>query len=193
MKKTLSMLLAAFLMLCLLPLVSPPAHMITSAVVHVDKESAVVGEPIRWWVTDETDVEGVLNYHFAIYKDNSSIPYSPEPHFIGVIFAWRRIPERTWTPSEPGTYHAIVVIKDRVDADSMKFFPSDYTIVSATGAADKGDANGDNTVDIMDLVAIIDYIVSDNLPESMTNADANEDGTVDIMDLVWIIDQIVNG
>lgn len=54
-----------------------------------------------------------------------------------------------------------------------------------------GDANGDNTIDILDLVSIIDYIVSDTACTSMLNADANGDGNVDILDLVWIIDTIV--
>ncbi len=56
-----------------------------------------------------------------------------------------------------------------------------------------GDANGDNAVDILDLVAIIDYIVSGTPSASMDNADANGDGAVDILDLVWIIDKIVGG
>ncbi len=56
-----------------------------------------------------------------------------------------------------------------------------------------GDANGDNTVDILDLAAIIDHIVSGTPCQSMANADANGDGTVDILDLVWIIDRIVAG
>ena len=55
-----------------------------------------------------------------------------------------------------------------------------------------GDANADNTIDIMDLVSIIDYIVSETPTVSMPNADANGDGLIDIMDLVWIIDRIVN-
>ena len=56
-----------------------------------------------------------------------------------------------------------------------------------------GDATNDGSIDIMDLVTIIDYIVSNTDPSSLTNADANGDGTVDIMDLVWIIDMIVGG
>ena len=56
---------------------------------------------------------------------------------------------------------------------------------------DAGDATNDGIVDILDLVSIIDYIVSNTDPTSPTNADANGDGTVDILDLVWIIDQIV--
>ncbi|NLC33377.1 MAG: leucine-rich repeat protein [Clostridiales bacterium] len=55
----------------------------------------------------------------------------------------------------------------------------------------RGDANDDKKIDIMDLVAIIDYIVSDIEPVSIINADANASGHVDIMDLVWIIDVIV--
>ena len=45
----------------------------------------------------------------------------------------------------------------------------------------------------MDLVSIIDFIVSGTAPASQANADANGDGDVDIMDLVWIIDKIVGG
>lgn len=56
-----------------------------------------------------------------------------------------------------------------------------------------GDANGDQSVDILDLVSIIDYIVSGAETASKTNADANGDNTVDILDLVWIIDRIVGG
>ena len=56
-----------------------------------------------------------------------------------------------------------------------------------------GDANGDGSVDIMDLVAIIDYIVGSSQVGSAANADANGDGVIDIMDLVWIIDCIVGG
>jgi hypothetical protein len=57
----------------------------------------------------------------------------------------------------------------------------------------KGDATNDGNVDILDLVSIIDYIVKDTEPASLTNADANNDGAVDILDLVWVIDRIVGG
>lgn len=56
-----------------------------------------------------------------------------------------------------------------------------------------GDANGDSILDILDLVSIIDYIVSSTQPASFTNADANGDKTVDFRDLVWVIDKIVGG
>ena len=66
------------------------------------------------------------------------------------------------------------------------------TIKESAQDINHGDANADGSIDIMDLVSIIDFIVSDTPSSSMANADANGDGTVDIMDLVWIIDVIVS-
>ena len=68
-----------------------------------------------------------------------------------------------------------------------------FTITEPTGEVIPGDANKDGSIDIMDLVTIIDYIVSGTGAPSMANADANGDGTVDILDLVWVIDRIVGG
>ena len=56
-----------------------------------------------------------------------------------------------------------------------------------------GDANGDTIIDILDLVAIIDSIVSGTAPKSPENANANGEGGIDILDLVWVIDHIVGG
>ena len=56
-----------------------------------------------------------------------------------------------------------------------------------------GDANNDQTVDIRDLVSVIDHIVSGTQCKNMNNADANGDEAVDIRDLVWIIEKIVAG
>ena len=72
---------------------------------------------------------------------------------------------------------------------------SDYFVIAPADpvATKPGDANNDNTIDILDLVSIIDHIVSNTSPASKTNADANGDGAVDILDLVWIIARIVGG
>ena len=77
--------------------------------------------------------------------------------------------------------------------DSLRRFVDEESTFTLSGTAPSkaGDATNDGTIDILDLVSIIDYIVSETPPGSLLNADANGDGTVDIMDLVWIIDQIV--
>jgi hypothetical protein len=69
--------------------------------------------------------------------------------------------------------------------------PDNDTSDLPTGDALPGDANDDKVVDILDLLAIIDHIISGTSCASMDNADANGDGDVNILDLMWIVDQTV--
>lgn len=79
--------------------------------------------------------------------------------------------------------------KGRVNEFKSETFYVDWS----NPAGGPGDTNTTGGIDILDLVSIIDFIVSDKAPKSFTNADANGDGAIDILDLVWIIDQIVGG
>ncbi len=93
-------------------------------------------------------------------------------------------------PAAPSGY----VVLTLSDASGRSIEQSkSFTIHVPSAMVRRGDANGDGSVDIIDLVAIIDYIVSGTPCTSMPNADANGDGDVDILDLVWIIDAIVGG
>ena len=53
-----------------------------------------------------------------------------------------------------------------------------------------GDVNQDNTLDILDVVAIVTDILDDIIPNQC--ADINQDGSVDIMDVVQIVSIILN-
>lgn len=56
-----------------------------------------------------------------------------------------------------------------------------------------GDANCDETVDILDVVTVINSILEyDPEPFCASNADANDDGIIDILDAVSIINLILN-
>ena len=57
-----------------------------------------------------------------------------------------------------------------------------------------GDANGDGTVDVVDVVTIVNYILdkpADNFNEQA--ADVNGDGTVDVADVVAVMNIILKG
>ena len=54
-----------------------------------------------------------------------------------------------------------------------------------------GDADGSGQLDLMDLLTIIDHIVSCASMPAPDNADADGSGKVDLMDLLWIIDRLV--
>ena len=76
------------------------------------------------------------------------------------------------------------------EAETMAGTPGE-PIVLTLNIALKGDANGDGTVDIADVTAIINYIngnVSSNFNE--VNADVNSDGKIDIADVTGIINII---
>ena len=59
-----------------------------------------------------------------------------------------------------------------------------------------GDANGDGSVDISDVVVIVNYILNSGSVSGkfvFENADVNNDGAVDISDVVGVVNLILNG
>jgi len=59
-----------------------------------------------------------------------------------------------------------------------------------------GDANGDGTVNVLDVVSIVNYILAggDGLDDcGAAAADFNEDGTVNVLDVVGIVNLILSG
>jgi len=94
--------------------------------------------------------------------------------------------------TEAGQYTAVVSFTyDEANYEKPVVPDLVWTIEKVKMFRIPGDANGNNTVDILDLVAIIDYIVSDTSCASMANADANGDDMVDIDDVLWIINQTI--
>ena len=53
----------------------------------------------------------------------------------------------------------------------------------------KGDINDDGSMDISDLVYLVDYMFGNGSePPVMSSADCNDDGQVDIADLICFVD-----
>ena len=55
-----------------------------------------------------------------------------------------------------------------------------------------GDANQDNTLDVLDIVLIVDHILLDTEDEVVNCGDVNNDLDVNILDIVWIADTILD-
>ncbi|MHC1787038.1 MAG: dockerin type I repeat-containing protein [Christensenellales bacterium] len=90
-------------------------------------------------------------------------------------------------PNVAGNGWVEVTVRDK---DGRTGIFSHYFSITPAQVA-RGDANKDGEVDIEDLVAIIDYLVSGKEPLSSFGADANGKNGIDIQDLVWIIDSII--
>ena len=58
-----------------------------------------------------------------------------------------------------------------------------------------GDANVDLIINILDIVAVVDHVLENELlsGQSFTNADTNESNSIDILDVIVIVDLILYG
>ena len=61
--------------------------------------------------------------------------------------------------------------------------------MTGNGIGIEGDMNGDATLNILDIVALINYVFNDN---ENPFADLNDDGTVNIVDVVMLVNLVLN-
>ena len=74
--------------------------------------------------------------------------------------------------------------------------PSQWLTSAEEAAAEygvPGDANGDGSVDIVDVTTTVDFILGKATPDDATKArvDVNKDGSIDVVDLTTIVDVIL--
>ena len=90
----------------------------------------------------------------------------------------------TWNESNP---------KDKTYAhiDGGTSNPGYFT---AKNAGLRGDVNGDGSVNISDVTALIDYLLTSNASGiSLSGADCNQDGSINISDVAALIDRLLIG
>jgi subtilisin family serine protease len=93
----------------------------------------------------------------------------------------------TVIPNKKYYYYYKIVRTDLSETDSSK-------VVSATPlTAVKGDANGDLSVNVLDITSIIAYLLNNNpQPFISEAADFNSDGSINVLDIVGVVNKILN-
>ena len=72
--------------------------------------------------------------------------------------------------------------------------PSNPGYFTAKTGGLRGDVNGDGSVNISDVTALIDYLLSGNSSGiNLSNADCNTDSNVSISDVTALIDYLLSG
>ena len=72
--------------------------------------------------------------------------------------------------------------------------PSNPGYFTGKNASLRGDVNGDGSVNISDVTALIDYLLTGNASEiSMSGVDTNQDGSINISDVTALIDHLLTG
>lgn len=84
--------------------------------------------------------------------------------------------------------------KDSSDNGEGDYFAVDNVVVTGLITVAQGDVDGDGNVNIADVTAMIDYLLSGNATGiSLSAADVNGDSSVNIADVTDLIDFLLNG
>lgn len=113
----------------------------------------------------------------AFYASRWSIATANAPHWI-LITSWNEWHEGT--EIEPSLEYGFAYL------DSTKVYRNAWIMI-------QGDVNGDGTIDIIDVVVLINFILQINIPtaEERERADMNGDGELNIVDVLSIVREIL--
>ena len=79
-----------------------------------------------------------------------------------------------------------------VGFDLLTFYAG-IDIIPATIEFGLGDVNADSTINILDIVALVNFILGQGSLDSPESGDVNQDGMVNILDIIFILNQILYG
>lgn len=82
------------------------------------------------------------------------------------------------------------VCGDNLDNDCDGEVDEDCAVLTVTLL---GDSNGDESLNVLDIIAIVNYIISTGTLDDETAADVNCDGSVNVLDVIKIVNAIVTG
>ena len=113
----------------------------------------------------------------AFYRSRWNVATANSPHWI-LITSWNEWHEGT--EIEPSLEYGYAYL------DSTKQYRNEWIMI-------QGDVNGDGTIDIVDVVFVINFILHINIPtpEEFERADMNSDGELTIVDVVMIVNEIL--
>tara|TARA_B110000263_G_C15057855_1_gene396018 strand:- start:160 stop:543 length:384 start_codon:yes stop_codon:yes gene_type:complete len=119
---------------------------------------------------------------FAIVLSDSEIPLSPE-----VSSSYHGIKENHIFTYGNFSYQSQLVNRSLIHSDAIFF----NNIISRNfNSSIPGDVNGDDIVNVIDIVVTINLILSGN--EYFPSADQNSDGIVNVLDIVQLVNIILD-
>ncbi|MCK9281314.1 MAG: S8 family serine peptidase [Melioribacteraceae bacterium] len=140
---------------------------------------------LKW--TRPSDIETLFGYNIYRFIQSNDTIYT-DPQKVNSIFVSDTIyTDYDVEPLKKYFYQYKVVKTDFTESDFSKVVNS--TVLTAV----KGDANGDLTVNILDITTVVNYILNQNpQPFILAAADYNNDHWINILDIVAIINKVLN-
>jgi hypothetical protein len=150
---------------------------------------------LEWTAPSSNDINDVLGYNMYRYQldvdgnetgltkiNESLIIEDSDDNTSGIYFTdFNVVQEQTY-------FYKYKILKTSLSE-------TDYSsVVSSTPlTSELGDANGDSSVNVLDLVQDVDYILGNNpSPFIVVAADVNNDSAINVLDIVGTVDIILN-
>ena len=142
---------------------------------------------LEWDSPTETDLNDVLGYNMYRYTINEDGTEADAVKINSTL-----IPDVNYkdynVERDTQYYYKYKVLR-------TSFEETDYSKSVSTKllTASLGDSNGDNAVDVLDVVNTVDYILGNNPTPYIDYAtDVNSDSAINVLDIVGIVDLILN-
>ena len=142
------------------------------------------------WDVNDTWISGGLGMFYPV----GSYELDDEGYISDYTWGFEGVatPEKiTWDYTMPcNGYHFLYGYENNV----LRWTNGNQFVLPTGPVGLRGDVNDDQTVNISDVTALIDFLLSGNFDAiNYDNADANLDGTVNIADVTALIDYLLSG
>jgi len=137
---------------------------------------------------NNADLEDGLGYNMYRMKQVNDTTLSTPQMVNTTLIADTLYTDFEVSPNEKYFYYYKIVRTNLSETDSSK-------IVSAIPfTANKGDANGDLAVNVLDVTSIVSYLLGQNpQPFIFEAADVNTDNVINILDIIGTVNKIISG
>jgi subtilisin family serine protease len=148
--------------------------------------TADVGKVILNWPKAPTD--DVLGYNMYRYYNLTDSTYSSLERINTDLITDTTYIDYAVIPETTYHYQYKILGTDMVESDYSK------TIVATPIKASSGDANGDLSVNVLDIMSIVSYILGQNpQPFILEASDINNDSLVNVLDVIGVVNIILDG
>ena len=142
-----------------------------------------IGKVYLEW--NNTGISDLLGFNMYRFKNLTDTTYSKPVMVNTTLITDTTYTDFNVTPGQHYWYYYKIVNTDFRESDSSNLVNAiPYT-------APSGDANGDGNVNVLDVTAIIAYMLNQNpQPFLFDAADVNNDNTIDILDVIGVVNII---
>ena len=142
---------------------------------------------LEWTSPSESDLADVLGYNMYRYKAITDSTYSDPVKINESLITEIKYKDYDVERLKQYYYKYKVLTTNLTETDYSK------TVTAELLTADLGDSNGDSSVNVLDVVNCVDYILGNNPGPFIDYAtDVNNDSSINVLDVVGIVDLVLN-